>query len=179
MLAPTSPRTSTSDTSLTPQVYETSDMMKMKTKTKTKKTPLMMAVAFGPTSCSAGLVPKSKHLHSPEAHDGFVPKLSRHGGKNLALRAEKPISARLQFSERRVELAPTIPNVSRLDRRSTFFSGAKRNGVFAFIDFKAWNAAYGLVMTDGSLLTIRKHRQQTQILEKIEINERVFLVFVK
>ena len=57
----------------------------------------MMAVAFGPTSCSSGLVPKSKLLHSPEAHDGFVPKHSRHGGKNPALRAQKPISAMRSF----------------------------------------------------------------------------------
>ena len=51
-----------------------------------------MAVAFGPTSCSSGLVPKSKLLHNPEAQYGFVPKHSLHGGKNTALRAEKPIS---------------------------------------------------------------------------------------
>ena len=42
-----------------------------------------MAMAFGPTSCSSGLVPKSKLLHSPEAQSGFVPKRSLHGGKNL------------------------------------------------------------------------------------------------
>ena len=89
-------------------------------KTKTTKTPLMMAVAFGPTSCSSGLVPKSKFLHRPETQYGFVPKHSLHGGKNPALRAEKPYLARLRFSERIVELAPTIPSVSRLDRRSTF-----------------------------------------------------------
>ena len=52
-----------------------------------------MAVAFGPTSCSSVLVPKSKLLHSPEAQFGFVPKLSPHGGKNLALRAKKPYLA--------------------------------------------------------------------------------------
>ena len=68
-----------------------------------------MAVAFGPTSCPSGLVPKSELLHSPEAHYGFVPKLSLHGGKNLALRAKKPISA-----------------------MRTFFSEAQRNGVFSF-----------------------------------------------
>jgi hypothetical protein len=59
--------------------------------TKTIKTPRMMAAAFGPASCSFGLVLKSELLHSPEAQSGFVPKLSRHGGKNLALRAEKPL----------------------------------------------------------------------------------------
>ena len=54
----------------------------------------MMAVAFGPTSCSSGLVPKSKLLHRPETQYGFVPKHSLHGGKNPALRAEKPYLAR-------------------------------------------------------------------------------------
>ena len=69
-------------------------------KTKTIKTPLMMAVAFGPTFCSSGLVPKSKLLHNPEAQYGFVPKHSLHGGKNIALRAEKPyLAMRSFFSE--------------------------------------------------------------------------------
>jgi hypothetical protein len=53
----------------------------------------MMALAFGPTSCSSGLVPKSKLLHSPAVQYGFVPKHSHHGGKYPALRAEKPIIA--------------------------------------------------------------------------------------
>ena len=55
-----------------------------------------MAVAFSPPSCSSGLVPKSKLLHSPKAQYGFVPKLSHHSGKNPALRAEKPISSMVQ-----------------------------------------------------------------------------------
>ena len=80
----------------------------------------MKAMAFGLTSCSSSLVPKSKLLHKPEAQYGFVTKLSLHGGKNIALRAEKPFFAVLRFSERRVKLAPTIPSVNRLDRRSTF-----------------------------------------------------------
>ena len=80
-----------------------------------------MSVAFGPTSCSSGLVPKSELLHSPEAQYGFVPKNSHHGGKNIALRAEKPYLA-----------------------MRSFFSGAQRSDVFAFIDFKAWNAACGV-----------------------------------
>ena len=59
-----------------------------------------MAVAFGPTSCSPGLVPKSKLLHRPETQYGFVPKHSLHGGKNIALRAEKPyLAMRSLFSE--------------------------------------------------------------------------------
>ena len=60
----------------------------------------MKSVAFGPTSCSSGLVPKSMLLHSPEAQYGFVPKHSLHGGKNIALRAEKPyLAMRSFFSE--------------------------------------------------------------------------------
>ena len=50
-----------------------------------------MAVAFGPTSCSSGLVPESKLSHSPEAQYGFVPKHSHHSGKNIALRAKKDL----------------------------------------------------------------------------------------
>jgi len=57
----------------------------------------MTAVAFGPTSCSSGLVPKSKLLHSPADQYGFVPKHSLHGGKNLALRAEKPFFSEALF----------------------------------------------------------------------------------
>ena len=59
-----------------------------------------MAVAFGLTSCSSVLVPKSKLLHRPETQYGFVPKHSLHGGKNIALRAEKPyLAMRSFFSE--------------------------------------------------------------------------------
>jgi len=56
--------------------------------TKNQKNTTMMAVAFGPASCSSGLVPKSKLLHSPEVQSGFVPKHSPYGGKNIALRAK-------------------------------------------------------------------------------------------
>ena len=70
-------------------------------KTKTIKTPLMMTVAFWPTSCSSGLVPKSTLLHNPEVQYGFVPKHSLHGGKNPALRAEKLIFAMRTFFVKR------------------------------------------------------------------------------
>ena len=94
--------------------------------TPTKRTPLMMAVAFGPTSCSSGHVPKSELLHSPEAQYGFVPKHSHHGGKNIALRAEKPFSARLRLNESITMLASVIPSGSKLERSSmrSFFSEA-------------------------------------------------------
>jgi len=71
-----------------------------------------MAVAFGPTSCSSVFVPKSKLLHKTEAQSGFVPQNSLYGGKNIALRAEKPYLALC----------------------SHFFSGAQRSGVFASED---------------------------------------------
>ena len=50
-------------------------------KTKTEKTPLMMAEAYGSTSCTSALVPESKLSHRLEAQFVFVPKLSHHGGK--------------------------------------------------------------------------------------------------
>ena len=64
-------------------------------KTKTIKTPLMMAVAFGPTSCPSGFVLKSELLHNPEVQYGVVPQTSHHGGKNIALRAKKQISQQI------------------------------------------------------------------------------------
>ena len=65
--------------------------------------------------------------------------------KNPALRAEKPYLA-----------------------MRSFFSEAQRRGVFAFTDFKAWNAACGAVLTDGSLLMIRQHQRNTQILKRLK-----------
>jgi len=100
----------------------------------------MTAAAFGPTSCPSGLVPKSKLLHSPEAQSGFVPKLSLHGGKNLALRAEKPISAMRRahfYSKEPRNIGNNIPKFpDSLDQEisRSFFSGAQRNGVFASDD---------------------------------------------
>jgi hypothetical protein len=95
-------------------------------KTKTIKTPLIMAVAFGPTSCSSGHVPKSELLPSPEAQYGFVPKNSHHGGKNPALRAEKPYLTRLRLSKSITMFTSVMPNGSRLERSSmrSFFSEA-------------------------------------------------------
>ncbi len=97
----------------------------------------MKSVAFGSTSCSCCLVPKSELLHNPEAQYGFVPTLdlwslatigtqehSLHGGKNIALRAEKPISARLRLSERRVEPSSDYPEREQARPKVNFFSGA-------------------------------------------------------
>ena len=99
-----------------------------------------MAVAFGPTSCSSGLVLKSKLLHSPEAHYGFVPKLSLHGGKNIALRAEKP----------------------RLVVRG-FFSGAQRNGVFASENVLRCGAMCGDVVAGaGACSQAQSHHSNTE-----------------
>ena len=47
-----------------------------------------MAEAYGSSYCAFGLVPASKLSHRPQAHYGFILKLSHHGGKNTALRAK-------------------------------------------------------------------------------------------
>ena len=111
----------------------------------------MMAMAFGPTSCPSGPVPKSKLLHSPEAHDGFVPKLSRHGGKNLALRAEKPIIA-----------------------LRSFFSGAKRNGVFASEDVLRCEAMCGDVVAGARACSQAPVMTAAQKFEELRHRKRGF-----
>ena len=70
----------------------------------------MKAVAFGLTSCSSGLVAKSKLLHRPETQYGFVPKHSLHGGKNTALRTEKPYLAMRSFFSEAVFLNTNFSN---------------------------------------------------------------------
>ena len=49
---------------------------------KNIKNPAGMAELFELSSCTSGLVPKSKLLHSPEAQYGFVPNLTHPSGKN-------------------------------------------------------------------------------------------------
>ena len=49
-----------------------------------------MTETYGLTFCSSLLVLKSKLLHRLKAQHGFVQNHSRHNGKNIALRAEKP-----------------------------------------------------------------------------------------
>ena len=56
----------------------------------------MSAETCGPTFCPSSLVPKSKRLHRLEVQSRFVPKLSRHGGKNIAI-AQKPVSLQAQL----------------------------------------------------------------------------------
>ena len=94
----------------------------------------MIAVAFGPTSYSSVLVLKSKLLHSPKAHYGFVPKLSLHGGKNIALRAEKPISRKAAIEREESGACSEYPEREQTRPKVNFFSGAQRNGVFASED---------------------------------------------
>lgn len=111
----------------------------------------MTAVAFGPTSCPSGLVLKSELLHSPEAQYGFVPKHSRHGGKNIALRAEKPF-----YSMR------------------SFFSGAQRNGVFASDDVLRCEAMCGDVVAGaGACSQAPSHDIDTK-LEELRHQQRGF-----
>ena len=89
-------------------------------KTKTEKTPLMMAESVAQSYWPVTIVPESKLSHMATAHYGFVPKLSHHGGKNTALRAEKPFSWS-SLDSKRLQVV-------------LFFSEAKRNGVFSSDD---------------------------------------------
>ena len=50
--------------------------------TKTSITPIVMAEAFGLTSCTSGLASESKLSRNPEAQHDFILKLSHHFGKN-------------------------------------------------------------------------------------------------
>ena len=48
-----------------------------------------MAKVFDLSCWPVTVVPESELSHTATAHYSFVPKLSHHGGKNIALRAEK------------------------------------------------------------------------------------------
>ena len=63
-------------------------------KTKTIKTPLMMSVALGPTSCPSAHALKSKFLRMSEAQYDLVSRFSHHRGKT-----EKTEVLSLFFSE--------------------------------------------------------------------------------
>lgn len=43
------------------------------------------------TCCLFMIVPENKFSHNLKVHHGFILKRSYHGGKNIALRAEKQI----------------------------------------------------------------------------------------
>lgn len=90
-------------------------------------------------------------------------------------RAEKPIIARLRLSERRVELAPTIPSVSRLDRRSTFFL-VERSGT-VFLPLKMSYVAKQCVMMSWLVRELaHRHKAMTaaQKLEELRHQQRGF-----
>ena len=59
--------------------------------TKTIKTPLTTAETCGLSCWPSSLAPESKLSHNLEFHPDLVPRLSHHRGKNIALRAEKPL----------------------------------------------------------------------------------------
>ena len=58
----------------------------------------MMTMVFDLSCCSSAFVAESELSHNVEAHHGLIPKPVHHGGKNIALRAEKPL--RKSLSER-------------------------------------------------------------------------------
>ena len=114
-----------------------------------------MAVAFGPTSCSSGLVPKSELLHSPEAQYGFVPKHSHHGGKNIALRAKKPTVA-----------------------MRSCFSEAQRNGVFSSENVLHCGAMCGDVVAGaGACSQAQSHGSSTEA-RRAKTSKEGFLWFL-
>ena len=127
-----------------------------------------MAVAFGPTSCSSGLVLKSKLLHNPEVQSGFVPTLGacdawlvqeriHHGGKTIALRAEKPFFA-----------------------LRSFFSGAQRSGVFASEDVLRCEAMCGdVVACAGACSQAQSHDSGTKARRAKTSAEGFFLFLLK
>ena len=55
----------------------------------------MVAEAYGLKYCTFSLVLESKLSHRLKVQFCFVPKLSHHGGKNIALRAEKSLHCHL------------------------------------------------------------------------------------
>ena len=52
-----------------------------------------MAELFELSYCPSSHVPENKFSHRLKEHYGFVPKLSHHGGKTIALWAEKHMSS--------------------------------------------------------------------------------------
>ena len=68
-------------------------------------------------------------------------------------------------------------NVPFRGAASSFFSEAQRNGVFAFIDFKAWNGVYGAGDGRRKFTYSQTASAADANLVKSEINERVFPVF--
>ena len=58
-----------------------------------------------------------------------------------------------------------------------FFSDAQRNGVFAFIDFKAWNGTYGAGDAWRKFTYSQTASAADENLVKTGINESVFSVF--
>ena len=114
-----------------------------------------MSVAFGLTSCSSVLVPKSKLLHRPETQYGFVPKHSHHGGKNIALRAEKPSLA-----------------------MRSFFSGAQRNGVFASEDVLHCGAIWGDVVAGAGACSQAQSQDSSPEARRAKTSEEGFLRFL-
>ena len=134
--------------------------------TKTNKTPLMTAELFEPSSCPSGLASESKLSRSPEAQFGFVPKLSLHGGKNTALRAEKPCRWSHLDSK-------------RPGRAALFFSGAQRNGVFAADDVCSCEATSGEGRAGARACSqAQSHDITTKAQSAKDISRGVLYVFV-
>ena len=135
----------------------------------------MPAMAFGPTSCPSGLVLKSELLHSPEAQSGFVPKHSRHGGKNIVLRAEKPILRKAAIEREESGACSDFPEREQARPKvNLFFSGAQRNGVFASDDVLRCEAMCGDVVAGAGACSLAQAMTAAQRLEELRHQQRGF-----
>ena len=135
-----------------------------------------MAVAFRPTFCSPGFVPKSTLLHNPEAQYGFVPKHSLHGGKNTALRAEKQLtSPDLPEGEEGLRATDVDRIKVCISFKKMFFSEAS---VFASDDVLRCGATWGDVVAGaGACSQAQSHDSGTEA-RRAKTSEEGFLRFL-
>ena len=111
----------------------------------------MMAEAYSLSVWPSSFALESKLSRNLESHTGLVPRLSHHGGKNIAY-AEKQF-----FSHAAVYLKETLFVLTRICcicKKENVFN------VFAFGDFKARSAAMVVMMDDENSFSIRHQQQQ-------------------
>ena len=99
----------------------------------------MMTEAYSLSVWPSSFALESKLSRNLESHTGLVPRLSHHGGKNIAY-AEKQLFGLVAY-----KLIGLIKNVFN---------------VFAFGDFKARSAAMVVMMDDENSFSSRHQQQQ-------------------
>ena len=136
-----------------------------------------MAEAYGLTPCPSGFVLKSELLHKPEAQYGFVPKLSHHRGKTIALRAQK-LLAPLVFMIHGVIAVPANTGCTSAESKLVCFLLS----VFTVFPHKSFDVRQDMVscwLGDGvSLLTARCQTKTDQGHVVPKLFGGVFMIFV-